>query len=158
MYRKPRKELGRQNWDRIWLDEYRHFLQLEAGEAFTIETSQVISFLIEIKGRGKKAWQRMQALKAIKTCAASYFHMSTDHLDDVTTKLQTLVDKERAAIEAENPPEIRHTIDPNEPVVIQKLRRHLRMKHNPYGTEKSYVLYANQFVRRFQLVLLSKLI
>jgi len=112
---------------------------LEPGDNFTIETSQVIDFLIEIRGRGKKAWQRMQALKAIKSSAADCFRMSTDHLDDVTAKLRTLVDKEKAAIEAENPPEIRHTIDRNEPRVIQDLRRHLRMKHNAYGTEKSYV-------------------
>jgi len=151
VYKKPRRNLGRQNWDRIWLDEYRQFLRLEPGEAFTIETSQVISFLIDIKRRGKKAWQRMQALMAIKSSAADCFRISTDHLDDVTAKLRTLVDKEKAAIEAENPPEVRHTIDRNEPRVIQDLRRHLRMKHNAYGTEKSYVRYVKQFVRRFGL-------
>lgn len=151
MYKKARRGLGRQGWDRIWLDEYRQFLRLEPGEAFTIEASQVVGFLIDIRGRGKKAWQRMQALKAIKSIAANELRLATDHLDDITTKLQTLVERERDAMEAENGPEIAHTIDPREPVVIQKLRRHLRMKHNPYSTEKSYATYANQFVRRFDL-------
>jgi len=71
---------------------------------------------------------------------------------NIETERPSLVDKEKAAIEAENPPEIRHTIDRNEPTVIQDLRRHLRMKHNAYVTEKSYVRYAKQFVRRFELV------
>ena len=76
---------------------------------------------------------------AIKSRVSDCFRMSTDHLDDVTAKLRTLVDKENAAIEAEDPPEIRHTIGRNGPTVIQNPRRHLRMKHNAYGTEKSYV-------------------
>ncbi len=151
MYKGNSKAYRKYNWDRIWLDEYRQFLRLEPGEAFTIETSLVIDFLIEIRGRGKKAWQRMQALKAIKSSASGDLRMATDHLDDVTAKLQTLVDKERAVAEAENPSEIRALIDANEPVVVQNLRRRLRMKHNPYSTEKSYVRYAKQFIRRYNL-------
>ncbi len=151
MYKTRQRGADKQDWNRIWSDEYRLFLRLEPGEAFTVETSQVISFLIDIKRRGKKAWQRMQALKAIKSSAANDFRMSTDHLEDIVVKLQTLVDKEKATLEVDNPPEIRHTIDPNEPIVVQNLRRHLRMKHNTYGTEKSYVRYVMQFVRRFEL-------
>jgi len=151
VYKRSSKGYKTQNWDRIWLDEYRQFLRLEPGEAFTIETSQVIDFLIEIRGRGKKAWQRMQALRAIKSSASGDLRMATDHLDDVTAKLQTLVDKEKGVAEAENPSEIRVLIDANEPVVVQNLRRRLRMKHNPYSTEKSYVRYAKQFIRRYNL-------
>jgi hypothetical protein len=81
------------DWDRIWLEEYRQFLRLAPGDAFTIEISQVINFLIEIKSRGKKAWQRMQALKAIKSSAERDLRLSTNHLDEVTSKLQYLVDQ-----------------------------------------------------------------
>ena len=50
MYKQNSKRSNKQNWDRIWLDEYRQFLRLEPGEAFTIETAQVIGFL-----KGKRA-------------------------------------------------------------------------------------------------------
>ena len=93
----------------------------------------------------------MQALKAIKSSAGRDLRMSTDHLNDVTAKLQILVDKEKAVAEAENPAEIRALIDPTEPVVVQNLRKRLRLKHNPYSTEKSYVRYAKQFVTRYNL-------
>ena len=152
MYKRSSKGARKQDWDRIWIEEYRHFLRLEPGQAFTVETSQVVGFLIEIRRRGKKAWQRLQALKAIKESARSDLRMSTDHLDDVTAKLQTLVNQEKKAEEAEHPQEIRGLIDPNEPIVVQNLRRRLRMKHNTYSTEKAYVQYAKQFIRRFGLV------
>jgi len=73
----------------------------------------------------------MQALKSIKSSASGDLRMATDHLDDVTAKLQALVDKEKGVAEVENPPEIRAVIDPNEPVVVQNLRMRMRMRHNP---------------------------
>lgn len=151
VYKRNSKGSKKNDWDRIWLDEYRQFLRLRSGDAFTIETSQVVDFLIELKGRGEKAWQRMQALKAIKSSAGRDLRMSTDHLNDIAAKLQILVDRERAVAEEENPSEIRELINPNEPVVVQNLRRRLRMKHNPYSTEKSYVRYAKQFIGRYSL-------
>jgi integron integrase len=149
MYRWRRQRASRNDWDRIWLEEYRHYLKLPSGAAISVETDQVVGFLIEIRGRGKKAWQRMQALQVIKKSAAEFFALKTDHLDGIVAKLQVLVDRENESLERLT--EVRQVIQRDEPIVIQNLRCHLRLKHHAYATEKSYVRYVQQFIRRFQL-------
>ncbi len=55
VHKRNSKGSKKNDWDRIWLDEYRQFLRLPPGDAFTIETSQVVDFLIELRGRGGKS-------------------------------------------------------------------------------------------------------
>ncbi|MDZ4851657.1 MAG: integron integrase [Pirellulaceae bacterium] len=150
VYKASQRRSKRQDWDRVWLEEYRLFHKLNPGDLFSIETAKVVNFLIDIRKRGKKAWQRMQALTAIKSFAKP-LNMSTDHLDRITELLQKLVDAEKSEYEEENADEIRGSIDPTEPVVVQRLRERIRMKHQAYKTELAYVKYAKQFIERFGL-------
>ncbi|MDZ4851198.1 MAG: hypothetical protein SGI77_18070 [Pirellulaceae bacterium] len=100
VYKTTQRRLNKQDWDRVWLEEYRLFHKLNPGDVFSIETAKVVNFLIDIRRRGKKAWQRMQALNAIKSFAKP-LNMSTDHLDRITELLQKLVDAEKSEYEEE---------------------------------------------------------
>jgi integron integrase len=151
MHENRMRGVKRQDWDAVWIDEYRRFLKLKPGNPFSIDTSQVVGFLIELRGRGKKAWQRMQALKAIRFSAERDLRLSSGHLDEIMSKLQGLVDKEKGEEDAGGSDGRCGPIDLNEPEVIQKLRKRIRLMHMPYGTERTYVAKVKHFIRRFSL-------
>ncbi len=146
----PRKQA---DWGRFWMARYRKFHGRRPGEVVPVDRDSAIAFLVQIKNEGKPAWQRLQVLRGIKEVGDTVLRVSTDHLDLMIEQLGKLVEKEKvAAIElidhGERAPGL---IDPNEPIVIQRLRAKIRAEHLAIKTEKAYVTWTQRFIRRFSL-------
>ena len=89
-----------------------------------MDRDSAIAFLVEIKKEGKPAWQRVQVVRGIKEVGDKILRVSTDHLELMIQQLSEWVEKEKVASrelvsQGEEAPGV---IDPNEPLIIQRLR------------------------------------
>lgn len=132
------------DWDQIWLEKFRSF-QAETGQSASTNRKLVIAFSRSLLQQGKPAWQRLQAVQAIRQ-AATRQGEETLHLADVVKKLHRLAESERDLDAAEPGP-----LDPNEPQFIRDLRTRLRTRHLSLSTEKAYVQWVQRFAARFQI-------
>jgi len=148
MHRRSRKTCTKSDWEHFWIDEYRHFCRIAPGACFSVESETVIAFLIDLKKRGKKAWQRLQAVESIRSSAKEYFRVDVSQLQDIVDTLGNLAQKEKEDAEG---PEDRSAIPEYELEIIKRLRRSIRRNRLAIATEKSYVGYANDFIERFEL-------
>jgi integron integrase len=146
----PRKQA---DWGRFWMNRYRKFHGCKPGEVVPVDRDSAIAFLVHIKNEGKPAWQRLQVLRAIKDVGETVLRVSTDHLDLMMEQLSKWVEKEKVAANElmEHGEQAPGLIDPNEPLVIQRLRAKIRAEHLALKTEKAYATWAQRFIRRFSL-------
>jgi hypothetical protein len=139
-------------WYPQWLRRCAEFVQVGAEGQIPIVRETVIEFLILWKNRGQKAWQRLQAVRAIELYRDVVLKTDQPSLTDVREKLAELASREQqqAALSNEQPlpeHELVGVIDPHEPPLIQQLRRTLRIRHLAGKTEKAYVHWVERFMK-----------
>lgn len=148
--RAGKSQKKREQWSAYWLSEYRRWLKLGSKDSLSTEVADVTAFLIGLRARKKQAWQRHQALRAIIDYTKDVMHRSTMELEQMSMKLSQLVRvEELRQIEAVG--DRAGVIPDHEPLVIQALRRHIRVSGLKLATEKAYVKWAKQFADRFEL-------
>ncbi len=142
--------MTRDAWPAVWIARYRKFLKLRPNQPLVADRDHVIAFLRSLVQRNKPAWQRLQALEAIRAQISAQGH-DIRHLDDVQTTLQRRVQTEHSALAAANdlPPGEPGPVDPNEPWVAQQLRAELRTRHLSLSTELAYVNWVQRFSARW---------
>ncbi|MFO1064848.1 MAG: integron integrase [Pirellulales bacterium] len=138
-------------WGKRWLEEFIRFQRVRAGsEAETSFAETAKLFLIQLRKNGRSAWVRARALDAILHHARKTSPDSLPALEDMRIRLETLVIQERSVLHADKCDRA-GTIPEHEPLVIQDLRRCLRMEGKALSTEKAYVKWGIRFMGRLSL-------
>jgi len=141
------------DWGRFWIARYRKFHGCKPGVVIPVDRDSAIAFLVEIKNEGKPAWQRLQVVREIKEVGDTILRVPTDHLQKMIQQLSEWVEKEKVAscVVASQGEAAPGVIDPNEPILIQRMRGRIRAEHLAIKTEKAYVGWAKRFIKRFSL-------
>ncbi len=110
----------------------------------------MIGFLRQIKTRGRKPWQRVQAVRAIEFYRDRVLQSNEPNLSDIRETLEQAARLERPTTDARQPDGPVGPIDPREPELLQAMRRELRLLHYSKRTEQAYVAWAQRFLQRHQ--------
>ena len=145
-------------WFGRWVGAYRKSCGVGPHDMIPVERDSVIGFLQQQKTKGRKAWQRLQILRAIVYYRDNILETAEPDLSDVRLALTKAAEVGRTSdAPSRSDIDVIGNIDPNEPEPIQNLRRKLRMLHRSPKTEKAYVLRVRQFLRRFNIANLKEL-
>lgn len=150
-----RSEQEKRRWRDFWWEAFCGFLGkavLAKGKNdFKFTTEQVIAYLKIQKQRGKPPWLRLQIAQAIAEHRNQLVETGAIGFDEVCAKL-TAASRAHAIQEAIANSEIDETrIDPNEPEIIQQVRRICRRLHYSRRTESAYVGWIERFIKAFDL-------
>jgi len=138
-------------WFPRWIRRYASSVE-ETGGRLPISEEEVIQFLRSLLKSRTPAWQRLQAVRAIEAYRDLVLQTRIPPLDEIRQTLSRLADQERAVGTAATRPGVedeRHLIgqiDPNDPAVIQRMRKELRVRHKALETERAYVGWAERFI------------
>lgn len=142
--------------DREWFPRWirRYASDVEAVEGrLSVSPDEVIRFLRSPLKNQVPAWQRLQAVRAIEAYRDLVLQSKLPPLEEIRQTLSRLADQERAAGQGAGQPSVqdeRHLIgriDPNEPELIQRMRKEMRVRHKALETELAYVGWVQRFVR-----------
>ena len=112
----------------------------------------MIRFLQSLLKSNTPAWQRLQAVRAIEAYRSLELRTEVPSLAPIRQKLSQLAAQEKAAGRVRAVPGVedeRHLvgrIDPNEPPIVQQMRKELRVRHMALDTERTYVGWAVRFI------------
>lgn len=141
-------------WFPLWVKRYGKSNPLR-GSVYSVSERSVIEFSTELRGNGVPAWQRLQAVRAIAVYRDLVLKSDEPSLKFVKDKLSQLAARERetdAATGSVAPGSADELhligqIDPNEPQIIQKMRRELRVQRKALETERAYIGWVERFIR-----------
>jgi integron integrase len=113
--------------------------------------ARVIEFLQVQKQRGRVAWQRLQAVRALEFYCRHVLRQPADHLQEIHEKLQQRAQIEAGGANDRSPiveEDLVGRIDPDEPELLRATRRQLRLGHYSRRTERSYVGWVSRFLEQ----------
>ena len=115
-------------WFARWVDAYRRSCRVGPNDPIPVQRESVIAFLRGQKAKGRKAWQRLQIVKATEYYRNAILRTAEPDLHDIRERLAQAAAQERS----DDPRPVREldvvgVIDPNEPEPIRQLRRELRL-------------------------------
>ena len=121
-------------WFPRWIRRYACSVEAVEGK-LPVNRDDVIRFLRSLLKNQVPAWQRLQAVRAIEAYRNLVLRTEVPSLEFIRQTLSRLADQERATGAGAGRPGVedeRHLIgqiDPNEPAVIQKVRKEMRVRH-----------------------------
>ena len=139
-------------WFPRWIRRYASAVNETEG-VLPVTESQVIRFLQSLRNHGTPAWQRLQAVRAVEAYRNLVLETEIPPLGKIRQTLSRVADQERADGLGAGRPGIRDdrhligVIDPNEPAIIQQMRRELRVRGKALETERAYVGWVERFIR-----------
>ncbi len=148
MHKKKSHRYTANDWQRVWIEEYRHFLKLKPGDTFPVDEKPLITFLADLRKRGKKLGSDCRRRSLFARQPMSTFAPTYSHVQHILDKLEQMAHEEQAE---EHEEEVRMPIPPFEHEILKRLRRTIRYKHLAWNTEKAYVGYVQSFIERFEL-------
>ena len=77
------------------MESFARFQNAKQHERLVAEPARVIEFLIAQKSRGKTAWQRLQAVRAIEFYRTDVLKQREPTLDEIRQALSELAERER---------------------------------------------------------------
>lgn len=93
------------------------------------------------------AWQRLQAVRAVEAYHIFLFGKSTEWILNIKKTLSRIADQEREDYDGGTPRDLVGVIDKTEPIVIQNMRRELRLRYKQLETERAYVGWIERFIK-----------
>ncbi|NNE00449.1 MAG: integron integrase [Pirellulaceae bacterium] len=135
------------DWPRIWFDKIARFHQIDPRYGWDFSRDQVIAFLRHHLQAGAPAWKRLKIAEALIRYREQVMRKDASDLLPIRDKLKSIVNAEKRLDDGEPTiDDLVGKINPNEPDVIQSLRRTLRVQGRKYGTELAYVKWARRFM------------
>jgi len=135
-------------WFPKWIRRYCAAVNCESGR-IEVSLDDVISFLRSLLQNKTPAWQRLQAVRAIEAYRNLVLDSPRPCLLEIKTTLSRLAEKESipgAQLGFESSPrDLVGQIDPNEPKIIQQMRRELRLHYRQLDTERAYIGWVRRF-------------
>ena len=140
-----------QAWFPTWFLRFREFLcECELLPA-DVDRSIVIRFLQEVKAQGTPAWPRLQTVQAIDAYHREVLQRPIADLHDVIDTLRRFASQEKQLgadrpLSADESAGLVGMIDPDEPTMLQKVRREARLHGLLRRTELDYVGWIKRFL------------
>jgi hypothetical protein len=146
------------DWFPRWFLLFAQHTGQTQADRLQLARESVIGFLQSIKADGKRA----QAVRAIEFYRDRTLENDTPDLSGIRSGLTRLAEQELTAKGSDEIPlEVRiGKLDRDEPEVLQRIRRALRLRHYSRRTEVVYVRWAERFLERnggVELTVLSRL-
>ena len=142
-----------QKWFPKWIRRYAETVTEQEGKLFVVQ-DEVVRFSQMLRDNGTPAWQRLQAVRAIEAYRDLVLETDEPSLRAMRMTLSRIAKQERAFPSgAEGRPGIRDerkligVIDPEEPHVLQQMRKDLRLRGLVLETERAYVGWVERFMR-----------
>jgi hypothetical protein len=135
-------------WFPRWVRRYASGVEV-VEDRLSVSQDEVIDFLRSLLKSNTPAWQRLQAVRAIEAYRDLVLQTGVPPLGHIRQKLSRLADQERAGTDRPGIRDERHLIgpiDPNEPEIIQQMRRELRVRGKMLDTERTYVSWVQRFI------------
>lgn len=148
-------------WFPRWIRRYATSVPHEAGY-LPISIEGVISFSRDLRDNGTPAWQRLQAVRAVESYRDLVLRSAEPSLVEIRKSLARVSAAENTNSEKAPRLGIRDErqligrIDPSEPVIIQNMRRELRLQRKAMETERAYVGWVRRFCRHCKATDLSR--
>jgi len=139
-YRSPDAE-----WSVRWLKRMFEFWHLKESETLTLDAERLKEFLVAMKAKGVKTWQRHQAALS----AGRYQTMVGGDIDPgIREVIRVLAEFSAAANQGDAAAAAREQHFPvEEPETITQLRRTLRRMRYKFDTEKAYVGWVQRLAK-----------
>ena len=139
-------------WFPRWIKRYAEFVGNDGRSVLPLTRDLAIAFSRMLLSSQTPAWQRQQAVKTLAVYRDLILQTEEPLLTDVIRTLGQLAQQERG-FGAEGTPDNRDVrklvgqIDSSESLVIQQMRRELRMQGKSLETERAYVGWVERFLR-----------
>ena len=135
------------DWAKIWFSKLANFHKVKNRHEWQFTPEDVIAFLRARMKAGTPAWKRLMIVKSLIVYRNRFLHSQTPKLEFIRSKLQQIVADEKAKHDGPSIEELVGKINPNEPDIIQELRRTMRRLGKKYNTERAYVYWVRRFMR-----------
>ena len=135
-------------WARHWFAQLARHHHVHDPAKWSFTEQDVIAFLRAKVKAGVPAWKRVLIVKGLIDYRNQFLRSKYPKLEHIRAKLQQMAanDKEKE-VGTRSIEEVVGRINPNEPDVVQKMRRTLRVQGNSYNTEKAYVKWVKRFMK-----------
>jgi len=139
-------------WFPRWIKRYSEFVGKDGRENLPLTRDLAIGFSRMLLASQTPAWQRQQAVKTLAVYRDVILETEEPLLSDVIRKLGQLAEQERG-FGAAGAPDSRDVvklvgqIDVSESLVVQQMRRELRLQGKSLETERAYVGWVDRFLR-----------
>lgn len=141
-------EIGKNDrqWFPRWVMRYHEGLGQPQGQ-LPVTAEQVEKFLKSLVRSKTPAWQRLQAVRAIESYRNLVLKTAEPSLEYYRTELSRRATAERAdQPDSRCERQIVGVIDSNEPAIIQKMRREMRLHRKALRTEQAYIGWVQRFI------------
>ena len=135
-------------WFPRWIRRYALSVGVPEGQELPVAEASVIEFSRALLESSTPAWQRLQAVRAVEVYRNLVLQTDIPPLSKIRLVLSRLADQERggqAGIRDEK--QLIGRIDPNEPAILQEMRKELRLRHKAMDTERAYVGWIQRFTK-----------
>ena len=136
------------DWAKIWFSRLTKFHNIHDSVSWKFTSDHVVAFLrFHLHKKKAPAWKRLKIVESLIHYRNHVRKSTQPRLEPIRNKLQEIKAKEEAQANNRTIDDIVGKINPNEPKVIQALRRKLRTLGREYNTEKAYVRWTRCFMR-----------
>ena len=127
-------------WAHIWFKQFAVFHKQRVEPSWKFSADDVISFSRYKRDNGMPGWKRKAMVEGLIAYRRHVQQLPIDDLQPIRQTLSEIAALERARADGvEDIEEIAGKINPQEPDIIQQLRRTLRLQGKAYSTERAYV-------------------
>ncbi len=134
------------DWARFWFSSLAKFHRVHDPATWTFSEDHAIAFLRFKLNSGMPTWKRLMIVKGLILYRNKLLRSQEPRLEHIRAKLQEISVRERNETDSVGIEEAIGKINPNEPDVIQSMRRKLRFQGKSYATEKAYVSWVRRFM------------
>lgn len=150
-------------WFPRWLDRYAQWTSQEGASRIVIRAESLIELLRQLRDSGRKAFIRLQVVRALEFYQRHVLAAAEPDLSSIRKKLEDVALSERRTqpshshrptrpddapgFEVTDDKMLVGLIDPQEPALLQNMRRLMRTRHYAARTERSYTGWACRFAR-----------
>lgn len=140
------------SWFPTWLRRYAEFCGRSPASMLPLDREMAETFSRELRDNGVPAWQRSQAVRGLAAYRDLVLHATEPFLADMVRKLNLIAEQEKSFGAAGRPDlkdekQLVGQIDSKESVVVQQLRRELRVQGKALDTERAYVPWVSRFMK-----------
>jgi integron integrase len=135
------------DWFPRWVRRYAQSNKKLQNAELPITLELVTTFCRSLLANEVPAWQRLQAVRAVEAYRDLVLQKTSPSFSHMRKQLARQAAIERNNItETGTPNDIVGRIDSNEPLIIQRTRRELRLHYKQLETERAYVGWVRRFI------------
>ena len=133
-------------WFPRWLSRYARSLRKTDEQMLPVEKAVVVRFLQNLRDHHVKAWQRLQAVRTVECYRTAVLHSEQPSLAGIRSTLERIAAEERDSAGGGTAPLRIAGLNPDEPEIITRFRRTLRLLRRQRSTERAYVGWIKRFI------------